>query len=104
MWFAQTPIPSEVAGQVQAVAGAPVFTIPHIILLGVYFTVCLGLIICVTLRTNKAEGLMQQSMAAPTQSSSKGKTTGEERLSKLTDNLAYAFLFLSMIVATVIKI
>lgn len=46
---------------------------------------------------------MQQSMSAPSQPTSKGKMTGEERLSDLTNNLAYV-LFLSMILASVIRL
>ena len=47
---------------------------------------------------------MQQSMSAPSQPTTKGKMTGEERLSDLTNTLAYVFLFLSMILASVIRL
>ena len=107
MWFAQSPTPlatpqvvyetithTNVAGLAPWIMG----------LLAIYFLVCAALIICVTLRTNKSEGLMQQSMSAPSQPTSKGKMTGEERLSDLTNNLAYVFLFLSMILASVIRL
>ncbi|MBN9417865.1 MAG: preprotein translocase subunit SecG [Candidatus Eremiobacteraeota bacterium] len=110
MWFAQSatpvapmPTPDIVVEQIAntGASGLPVWKMG---LLAIYFLICAALIICVTLRTNKSEGLMQQSMSAPSQPTSKGKMTGEERLSDLTNNLAYVFLFLSMIVASVIRL
>ncbi len=110
MWFAQssTPLPLETpnivveriteSGGVTGLAGWKMG------LLAIYFLICAALIVCVTLRTNKSEGLMQQSMAAPSQPTSKGKMTGEERLSDLTNNLAYIFLFLSMVLASIIRL
>ena len=113
MWFAQDPTPmvsltpagpitveqiSETATSAVSLSG------PKVGLLVIYFLVCTALIVCVTLRTNKSEGLMQQSMSAPSQPTAKGKMTGEERLSDLTNNLAYVFLFLSMILAYIIKL
>ncbi|MBX3169170.1 MAG: preprotein translocase subunit SecG [Candidatus Eremiobacteraeota bacterium] len=111
MWFAQSPTPLaplptpdivvEQLNQAGATGGLAGWKLA---LLTLYFVVCAALIVCVTLRTNKSEGLMQQSMSAPSQPTAKGKMTGEERLSDLTNNLAYAFLFLSMIVASVIRL
>jgi protein translocase SecG subunit len=106
MWFAQTPTPPPLPPgiTVESLTTSPTFTTLQLILLGVYFTICLSLIVCVTLQTSKSEGLMQQSMAAPSQPSGKGKMTGDERLANLTTNLAYLFLGLSIIIAYVIKI
>ncbi|MBS2040285.1 preprotein translocase subunit SecG [bacterium] len=112
MWFAQDPTPLISATpvgpitveQISDVAATPGLSGMKLALLGLYFTVCAALIVCVTLRTNKSEGLMQQSMSAPSAPTAKGKMTGEERLSDLTNNLAYAFLFLSMILAYIIKL
>jgi preprotein translocase subunit SecG len=112
MWFAQSPTPLatpmptpqviyEQVGQAGATGGLAGWKLA---LLALYFLICAALIICVTLRTNKSEGLMQQSMSGPSQPTAKGKMTGEERLSDLTNNLAYVFLFLSMIVASVIRL
>ena len=111
MWFAQSPTPlpletpnivvEQIAQSGGGVAGLSGF---KLVLLGLYFMVCAALIVCVTLRTNKSEGLMQQSMSAPSQPTSKGKMTGEERLSDLTNNLAYIFLFASMVLASIIRI
>ncbi|MFN8605993.1 MAG: preprotein translocase subunit SecG [Vulcanimicrobiota bacterium] len=111
MWFAQDPTPLVTATPVGPITVEQINEVattglsgPKLGLLGLYFLVCAALIICVTLRTSKSEGLMQQSMSAPSAPTAKGKMTGEERLSDLTNNLAYAFLFLSMIVAYVIKL
>ena len=106
MWFAPTPTPVGLPPgiTVEQLTQNPSFTMPQMILLGVYFLICLSLIVCVTLQTSKSEGLMQQSMAAPQQPSGKGKMTGDERLANLTTNLAYTFLGLSIIIAYVIKI
>lgn len=107
MWFAQSPTPlatPQVVYETVAETAATGLAPWKMGLLAIYFLVCAALIICVTLRTNKSEGLMQQSMSAPSQPTSKGKMTGEERLSDLTNNLAYVFLFLSMILASVIRL
>ena len=109
MWFAQTstPLPLETPNIVVeqiAQTGGTGLAAWILGLLAIYFLVCAALIVCVTLRTNKSEGLMQQSMSAPSQPTSKGKMTGEERLSDLTNNLASVFLFLSMILASVIRL
>ncbi len=110
MWFAQspTPLPLEtpkiVVEQIAQSGGAFGLAGWKLGLLVIYFLICAALIVCVTLRTNKSEGLMQQSMAAPSQPTSKGKMTGEERLSDLTNNLAYVFLFLSMFLASVVRL
>jgi len=107
MWFAQTPTPPPIPMTVEAIPNAmmtPTFTMPQMILLGLYFSICLTLIVCVTMQTSKSEGLMQQSMAGPSQPSGKGKMTFDERLASLTTNLAYIFLGLSVVIAYVIHI
>lgn len=109
MWFAQTPTPLvsplPVPGmKEELIVAAATFTPFQMIVLAIYFLVCLLLIVCVTLSTSKSEGLMQQSMAAPTQPSAKGKMTTDERLSGLTTNLAYTFLVMSIVMAYVIHI
>lgn len=115
MWFAQdpTPLASPLATPLGLPPGITVETIadpsqalagPKLVLLAIYFFIAIALIVCVTLRTSKADGLMQQSMSATPQTTAKGKMTGEERLSDLTNNLGYIFLFLSMVVASVVKI
>lgn len=111
MWFAQSPTPlatpmatPNIVVEQIADAGPGGLAGWKLALLALYFLICAALIICVTLRTNKSEGLMQQSMSGPSQPAAKGKMTGEERLSDLTNNLAYVFLFLSMIVASVIRL
>lgn len=104
-WLAQTPVPTpEVIVEQIATAPTSAFTVPQMILLVIYFLTCLGLILCVTFQTSKSEGLMQQSMAAAAAPTGKGKMTGDERLANLTNNMAYAFLFLSVIVAYSIKV
>lgn len=70
--------------------------------LGLYFLICLALVVCVTLQTSKSEGLMQASITAAPQTG-RGKMTGDERLSSLTSNLAYTFLIMSAVVAYVLK-
>lgn len=105
-WFAQTPAPAAAATpvvQFETLAQAPTLGPAQMGLLGIYFLVCLALVICVTLSTNKSEGLMQVSLSAPTANTGKGKESGEERLSKLTSNLAYTFLGMSIFVAYFIK-
>ena len=107
MWFAQTPTPIALPPgiEIEHLASVnPTFTPPQMVLLSVYFLICLSLIVCVTIQTSKSEGLMQQSMASPSQPSGKGKMTGDERLATVTNNLAYAFLGLSIMIAYIIKI
>lgn len=107
MWFAQTPTPLATplpAIPVQSESIALAFTPLQMMILGVYFLVCLSLIVCVTLSTSKSEGLMQQSMSAPSQPTAKGKMTTDERLAGLTTNLAYTFLGMSIVVAYMIHI
>lgn len=108
MWFAQTPLPTVMPGvQFETVATAPVMGPMQMVVLGIYFLVCLSLVVCVTLNTAKSEGLMQQSLSgAPAGGGGggKGKMSPEERLAGLTTRLAYTFLFMSILVAYTIKI
>jgi protein translocase SecG subunit len=113
MWFAQTPLPAELPANVTIPAGIqtemithPSFTMTQSVLLVIYFLIALALVICVTVQTGKSEGLMQQSMAGPSNSGPKGggKVSADDRLASLTTNLAYVFLFLSAAVAYFIKI
>lgn len=114
MWFAQTPgLPAELPGNVSIPQNVqmemitnPSFTTTQSILLVIYFMIALALVICVTVQTGKSEGLMQQSMAGPSNTGPKGggKVSADDRLSTITTNLAYVFLFLSAAVAYTIKI
>ncbi len=107
MWFAQTPVPTVIPGvQFETVATAPVMGPMQMVVLSVYFLVCLSLVVCVTMNTSKSEGLMQQSLSAAPNSGGggKGKMTPEERLAGITTRLAYTFLFMSILVAYTIKI
>jgi hypothetical protein len=79
MWFAQTPLPAELPANVTIPAGIqtemithPSFTMTQSVLLVIYFLIALALVICVTVQTGKSEGLMQQSMAGPSNSGPKG--------------------------------
>ena len=109
MWFAQAPtplpIPLEIQTEVIHQASSQPMAVGNMLLLGLYFTICLALIVSVTLQTSKADGLMQQNMSAPTNSSGggKGKLSTDERLAKLTTNLAWTFLGLSIFVAYFIR-
>ncbi len=112
MWFAQTPsplpisVPLDIQTEVLNQTASAGMSIPNMVLLGLYFFICLCLIICVMAQTSKADGLMQQSMSAPTNqpsSGGKGKMSEDERLSKITTNLAYTFIFLSIFVAYFIR-
>jgi preprotein translocase subunit SecG len=104
-WFAQsaTPAPLSLPGnvQVEMINQAQTYSPLQLGVLGIYFLMALGLILCVTFQTSKSEGLMQQSMAAPSGGGGggKGKMTDDERLSNLTNNMAYLFLFFSILIA-----
>lgn len=113
MWFAQTPTPALPVNatlpenvQIETIVAHPSFTMAQSGLLILYFVVALALVVCVTVQTSKSEGLMQQSIAGPSgpTGGKGGKVTSDERLAGVTTNLAYTFLFLSAIVAYLIKI
>ena len=107
-WFAQSATPISLPSglpdnlSVEVINQAQSYSPLQLGVLAIYFLMCLGLILCVTFQTSKSEGLMQQSMAAPSGGGGgggKGKMTGDERLANLTNNMAYLFLFFSILIA-----
>lgn len=79
----------------------PVFHTPGVLqmlLLAVYFLVCVGLVAAVLMQTTKSEGL-SGTIGGSTQSVFKGSKGFEEKIDNITSYLAWAFLALSFVIA-----
>jgi preprotein translocase subunit SecG len=83
------PAPTQVTPRLNILQG---------LLLLVYFTTCVGLIVCVLLQTTKSEGLSGV-IGGSTQAIFKGKKSVEEKLNQITTWLAVGFVSLSLLVA-----
>ncbi|MFH0802893.1 MAG: preprotein translocase subunit SecG [bacterium] len=79
----------------------PVFNTPgalQMLLLAVYFLVCVGLVASVLMQTTKSEGL-SGTIGGSTQSVFRGSKGFEEKMDSITSYLAWAFLGLSFVIA-----
>jgi protein translocase SecG subunit len=79
----------------------PVFHAPgvaQVLLLAIYFLVCVGLVGAVLMKTTKSEGL-SGTIGGATQSVFRGSKGFEEKMDSITSYLAWAFLALSFIIA-----